>query len=484
VSFPVVLFWLLIMWGIVARGPVLFYLYFALGAFGSIAIVPPELVAGSTLLPQPICAAVLFFKLCFQPGALNAMTAAAADFRRLAWLTLFVLVAIATAFIMPRLFAGVVDIIPVRFIVGLEAQPLGPTTTNITQSVYLVLSFSAALTFYRLLRSEEARRTMVKAQVLGGAILILTGLIDMFAGASPLVAPFRTAAYALATNAEIAGAKRVVGLMPEASAFGAACLSAAMPLYFFRRILGSGLVKSLALPAVLAGLLVMAALSTSSTAYAGLAVFGALAAANWIRRAWNEAGSLRRPDMIFDALIAVGGLLAFLTAWALNPTVLAPVFNMVDAVVLQKSATSSYAERNLWTQVSFDSIFSTYGLGVGLGSTRASNWFVAILSNTGVLGAGFIAIFLVQGLLCKPKPRLPPEHSNMVTGLKLIYSTILAMGALAGTTADFGAGGGLIFGLLVALTERAKTERKPALARRWRPPELRRNMGAVRLKIG
>ena len=177
---------------------------------------------------------------------------------------------------------------------------------------------------------------MVKAQVLGGAILILTGLVDMFAGASPLVEPFRTAAYALITGADLGGAKRVVGLMPEASAFGSACIVAAMPLYYFRPILGSGWVKSFALPAVLAGLMVMAALSTSSTAYVGLAVFGVIAAANWIRRAVSEAGALKRPDMIIDALIAVGGLLSLLAVFALNPAVLDPLFNMLDAVVFQK----------------------------------------------------------------------------------------------------------------------------------------------------
>ena len=91
-----------------------------------------------------------------------------------------------------------------------------------------------------------------------------------------------------------------------------------------------------------------------------------------------------------------------------------------------------------------------------------------------------MAIFLVQCLLRKPNPRLPPEHRNMVTGLKLTYSTILAMGALAGTTADFGTGGGLIFGLLVVLTERAKADRKSSglrsasngrvCGRTWPPP--------------
>ena len=70
--------------------------------------------------------------------------------------------------------------------------------------------------------------TLLKALLAGGMVCIVTGLIDVAAastGMESLLAPFRNAQYAFLTNATVAaGARRVVGFTPEASAYGPICV--------------------------------------------------------------------------------------------------------------------------------------------------------------------------------------------------------------------------------------------------------------------
>ena len=51
----------------------------------------------------------------------------------------------------------------------------------------------------------------------------------------------------------------------------------------------------------------------------------------------------------------------------------------------------------MWNHVSWNALLSTYGLGVGLGGTRTSNFAVSLVSSVGLLGATFY--FLAQGTL-------------------------------------------------------------------------------------
>ena len=88
-----------------------------------------------------------------------------------------------------------------------------------------------------------------------------------------LLKQFRNADYAYLTTVEIAGVKRVVGFTPEASAYGPICVDFAAGIALLRTLYAEGLQRVLA-TLVAIGLVVMALLSTSSTAYLGLAGVG------------------------------------------------------------------------------------------------------------------------------------------------------------------------------------------------------------------
>jgi hypothetical protein len=69
------------------------------------------------------------------------------------------------------------------------------------------------------------------------------------------------------------------------------------------------------------------------------------------------------------------------------PHALDYIYDKIDVIIFKKSESESYAGRTEWTRVAWEAFFATDGLGVGLGSARTSNWFVALLSNTGIYPA-------------------------------------------------------------------------------------------------
>jgi hypothetical protein len=119
-------------------------------------------------------------------------------------------------------------------------------------------------------------------------------------------------------------------------------------------------------------------------------------------------------------------------------------------IIFKKSQTDSYVERTMWSRLALNAFYSTYGLGVGLGSVRTSNWFVSILSSTGLIGGGLLAWFILRlyVLRCRAADARTRE---MATGLKFSLLPTYAMLALVGTTPDIGVGPGAALGVIASL---------------------------------
>ena len=456
-SIPIVLFWALILWGLCARGPaVLWYVFFSAAAFGTLAVVPPQVTGGVTLLPQSVAAAFLVAKLLLRPNAIRDAMDAAIDPRKFGFLMAFLAIAIVSALVLPRLFAGQVIIVPLRA-AGSTTDFLWPTSSNITQPAYLALSISVAIATTVYLRQVENMRVVIRAFCFGGVVVIATGVVDLVTartGTEWVLAPFRTATYALLTDSTVLGAKRVVGLMAEASAYGPLALRYAAVLYFLRAALDTRVVHPVIYSGVIILLLFMTALSTSTTAYLGLFVLSALIAGNWLRRAIRKRQSLSARRGLFGEFVtAYSGAVVVLLMFLLNPDLLLPITEFVDRMVFQKTGSDSFDERMFWNSTAFDAFLQTYGLGVGAGSARTSSWFVAILSNTGVIGAAFMLAFVVNCLL-KTAPAGDRQRQEILLAGKLCILMSLAMSSIAGTTTDFGARTGFLYGMVIAMSAR------------------------------
>lgn len=458
---PVILFWGLLLVGMASRGPFIFYLLFASMPFGSFAVIPPEFTQGLSFTPPPIVALAIIFIYAGGKDGLSRMLDIALRPSQCLLLFLFWIVAAWVTIFMPRIFAGLVTIIPMRLEGATSGDPLYPTQQNISQLLYLTISivtvFACALAF----RSAATRQHLLSALCIGGLVTVLTGILDLV-GIGAYLDMFRTAQYAYLAEVEIADVKRIVGLMPEASAFGSLAVSFLSAIYFFRRAIVSPWLRLYGAPCLIVLLTLFALLSTSSTAYGGMGVFGCVAAAEWFwRLLMTRKGSVAREGLVVEFWAIVLGLAAVYILALTYPVVFDPFLKLMDTIVFQKASSDSYVERSMWTAVSLQALLDTYGLGVGMGATRSSNGIVAVFSNSGVVGGLFYYGFMLQTFLRKARSGAWADRA-ILDAVRFYMPPVLIMGALSGTSADFGIMNACIYAMAASISWAAPV---PARAR-------------------
>ena len=136
----------------------------------------------------------------------------------------------------------------------------------------------------------------------------------------------------------------------------------------------------------------------------------------------------------------------------LHPELLDQPRAMMDVIFFKKMYSSSYYDRSLWNKMAMQALSDTWGIGVGVGSARTSNWLVSVVSNTGVLG-GLAMLGFIARLLFARASR--PDLKDLVGGLKLVILVNFVPQIMATTTPDFGVLTGIEFGLLAAFTASA-----------------------------
>lgn len=451
---PIVIFWGLAIWGM--RGPlyILLYLFFGSLAFGTLATISPSLTAGLTFTPTAIVMLITIVRLLVNKEGVVFVLAQAMKLNRLLLLSLFWIVAIITTLFMPRLFSGEVSIIPVRYTTFTLGDPLTPTSQNFSQLAYLSISILFVFAIFRLLRNPAYYTHLIKAILLGATIVIVTGALDYldyFIDINPLLSPFRTASYALLVEVEILGGKRVVGLMPEASTYGTVCIFFLCLVHFFRDAIPEAWMREKLAPFIVLLLILFIWMSTSSAAYVGLAAFFLVALGEWSGRKNTLYLSMhknRRFGFEFWTAWLLLSLLGMIVLF--NPGFLDPIVEKLDHLVFNKTTTSSYEERSMWTAVGWQALRDTWWLGVGMGATRTSSFVAAVFSNTGILGGVLYFGFVAQILLRKKTSSSNREYSILLRGVRYAYIPGFIVAILVGTTADFGSYNAALYGLALA----------------------------------
>jgi hypothetical protein len=449
-ALPLALFWMLALWGTASRRPVLLYLFFATMPFGAMAAIPTTLTGGLTLTPTPIVALLLIARTFADRRGVAEFVTLAVLPQRLMLLSLFWLVAAVTTAFMPRLFAGEVMVVPVRGVVD-APQPLHPTAQNLSQFIYMTIAVLSAFAFARLLRTPGMQQHAFSAIGLGGLVTAVTGLLDQaseFLPLAPLLAPFRTATYALLTEVEVFGGKRVVGFMPEASAYGGLCLAFLSALYFYRRAMDDPRLRDVLVPLVLILLVLCAWLSKSSGTYVGLGILLAMAALEWSLRigARAQGGNPQRRGLRAEMATTACLVITVALIALLRPQWLDPVHALVERMVLEKQESSSFVERGMWRAAATAALAQTHGLGVGLGATRASSSVVAVFSGTGLIGGLLLHAFILQSLMRRP----PHARSGEVMALAAFRYSFVAPFLVSLMVGDADFGGITAFGLGLA----------------------------------
>lgn len=443
----------------------LFIAAFALPAFGSLAVLPPNLTGGISLLVDSAAFMFLIAKVFFTPGGADVFWRDGFALRRMGLLLLFTIVAVIGAMTLPKAFIGQVYVIPLRpsgkFLI---AEPLQPTNGNITQSAYLVISFMTAVAFCGMSRLKGFAEDFGWALIAGGAVTAFTGLLDFgtsLVGHGEILEVFRNASYAFMTEGEISGVRRVVGLMPEASAFGTVAITNFALLLFSRNLYDTKIRNRVVLPlALLCGAL--AGLSTSSTAYIALMVVCALYCWDASKRLSGEDQAEKRQTLMELTAVAGFGLVALLLILSFEQT-RNTLFSLLDTMVFKKTQSESFSERSSWNDWAMKAFTGTFGLGVGAGGVRTSNFFINILSSTGVLGTFFFALFLLKIIRAKAKIDDKPMM-EVIHAAKFTMVPILIMQLLVGTIPDYGVVTGALFGIIVGVASAMKPK-----VRRQRP---------------
>jgi hypothetical protein len=460
-TWPAIVALVLIAICLIPRSPLpLLYLSFILSTITTLSLNPIE--GGTNILPGAVCAAFFVCKIVLAGDRLPKAVDAAIEPAKLNILFVFLAYALFTAYVLPRLFARMVEVVPIN---PDSTWPvaLTPTSANYSQSAYLTLSVGVTLAFFLQGENSSFRRHFIQAVLVGGLSLIVTGIADFTLttlGDTDLLEPFRNAKYALLTNAEVEGDKRIVGLMPEASAFGSSCVASVATLAFLRPCLENRWLRNLLAPLTIFGLVAMAVGSLSSTAYGGLGVFGAAYAANWLRRALSPDAPAREA-LKWEAIAVVAAVVILLAIVALAPDLMKPIYERLDALIFKKSESTSFDDRTRFTKTALNAFFATDGLGVGFGSVMTSNWFVAILSSTGIFGAVLLFIFILRLYILRCR-NADPRTREFAMGLKFALVPYFAMQAAVGTTPDIGVPAASAMGLLASLTS---TDEKSSLGR-------------------
>jgi hypothetical protein len=205
----------------------------------------------------------------------------------------------------------------------------------------------------------------------------------------------------------------------------------------------------------------MALLSTSTTAYAMMAVVLGLYGLYDIHRIAPD-GHIVKKTLSQKSLVLIVAAAALLLVLVFDRDSVTHFVDLLDTLFIKKQDSSSYADRTHMTSVAMDAFFASDGFGVGVGTVRASNYFVSLLASTGAPGFGLFALFLWV-VFTRRTPSSAPLHATMIRGSKFSLIPMLVGAGLSSTTPDFGPIIGTLFGLIIGLS-------KPIAGAKWVSP--------------
>ncbi len=312
--------------------------------------------------------------------------------------------------------------------------PFGPTTGNISQSIYLTGDLVCFLACLAIAGTPHGFRTLHRALLVYCGCDVAFALVDLgtyYTGTTSLMDVVRNAKYVIYIDDETTSLKRIIGSFTEASAFAGATLGV---LGFCAKSWLVNLRPRLSLTLALSTLALLI-LSTSSTAYVGLA---AGAAVLYGTSAWaivQNRASTR------DLVVTVIGPLLLgccLSGILLHPPTAQSLYEYFDATVLSKSSSQSGIDRSLLNQQALKTIFDTGGIGTGIGGVRTSSFVLAVLANLGLVGGAVYAAFLGTALARTGTPSGDESVVRAQAAARMACIWLLISASISGALVDLG----------------------------------------------
>ncbi|MDE4603954.1 hypothetical protein GOA59_29815 [Sinorhizobium meliloti] len=445
--------------GYYCRGPLIVGLLASL-AFGATSLMTLSWLGGSSPLIYTFFVALVVTAIGARRRVWRDLGNVFGKIRTLWILSCLMIYTAVGAWLFPRLFAGQTSVfVQSGTRRGIVEASLAPVSGNITQTGYLVLGGLTATALCVLLLHEDRMDGIRRGFLLWCSLHAGMGVIDLIAklaGAGDILWPIRTASYAMLTDVREGGFWRITGANSEASSFGGSSLVCLAFCYVYWRKTKSQLARGLS-----ALLLILLILSTSSTAYVGLAILVIPVALSILRSFLS--GRIDRDEILIIALIAIAAVIG-LTIIVYDEGYFAPLVHLMDSMVFNKAASASGQERAYWNIKSLQALIDTSGLGVGLGSSRASSWPIAVASQLGVVGGVMIAMLLL--VVFKGMGHLgqyvDPETNAVVSSARASALASVVAGSFSSGSADPGMVFFIALAVISATRARARSERYTA----------------------
>jgi hypothetical protein len=378
------------LWGIYREPSFVVYVFVCSTLLGAAAGIIVESIGGVSISPAHLMLGFMSYRLLRVPEiareAVNSISLGRAGF----WLVLTVLFSIASAYLMPRLFAGQTLVFPVRA-TNAYSELLQPVTSNLTQSVYFVGNLVCFVIVSGVAASRSGKRILLNAALCGAILNLIFAALDLltyFTNTAELLSIIRNSTYVIFADDQAAGLKRIIGSFTESSSFGSMTLGY---FAFTLRLWMMGVYPRLTLVVSILSLLALL-FATSTTAYVGLALYLAILYCELLFRLMSGRGTSQMRILVFVTPIL---MLTIVIAIALNDTSWAYFKGLLDMFVFNKLNTASGEERSSWNRQAIQSFVDTYGFGVGNGSGRASSFPLAVLSCLGLSGTLLFGRFMI-----------------------------------------------------------------------------------------
>jgi hypothetical protein len=313
-------------------------------------------------------------------------------------LLMFLAWSFASALVMPHLFSGMPVYAPrervdVDMLQGTLA-PLRWSLSNLAQGIYLTLNVATVLFAFHAVQTKLQVERLVKALRLAVFIVVAVGLLQHFTSSAGWSFP-----YAVLNNnvngapdtnpldQQIEGYIRISSTFAEpmnSGSFLAAIACGLLASYLRGRRGARSLFALLAVGFVLLE-------TTSTTGYLALTVMLCLLLVYFnplAKRVFRAQPSFLKGWAVvtLTAVCIVGGGMLFIPSLS----------RAVVAMTVEKSEGISFASRVVADRDSLALFENTYGLGVGLGSSRPSSLIATFLSTVGIVGTTLFAMVLYR----------------------------------------------------------------------------------------
>ncbi len=370
--------------------------------------------------------------------------AASAGSRAGLWLLATWAVGMVCTLLMPRLFDGQILVNPIRaegMIEGASELPLAPTPGNITQCIYFTADVATFLLVSSSITGARSLRVAADIYLAYCAANLFFGAADLATaktGTTAALEFMRNATYTIYDELDPSDVQRVKGSFTEASAFAFATIGC---FCFATRLALAGIRPRIATAVAVLSISFLF-MSTSSTGYLAALFCIAMLYGGALVRLIARNGTDR--DLGFVVLappLAIGAILLILTIPSLSDS----LQTLLDAVLFDKASSQSGIDRSALNATGLQALFESYGMGVGIGSTRASSLIVAALSSLGLVGAFAYAGFFFEALRTPARTDATSASVSAAIRCALVGSLVAAI--LSGALVDLG----VVFFALAAL---------------------------------